>query len=195
MSKFISQLIITGLFLLVFTNIFSQNRIDSLINVSDICSIEEKPIVYSQLADEYYYSGDYEKSLKYYLKSAKDELTNINPSHSVVISAYGNAGFLFNEMAKYDKAIEYSKKALKYAQLDSNLVEMASAYSSLGNSYMKLADFEKATFYFEKALGIDIKTGNKFMLSLDYNALGKLYQQWQKYDIALEYFHKALDID
>lgn len=195
MKKLLYIVISQGLFFSLSVKVVSQNKIDSLINVADTCTIERKPIVYSQLADEYYYNGDYDESLIYYLKSAEEALSSIDSSYSIVINGYGNAGYLYNEMAIYNKAIEYQSKALKYALIDSNLVEMANAYSSLGNSYIKLADFEKASYYFQNALEIDLKAGNQSVLSLDYNALGKLYQQWQKYDIALEYFQKALIID
>lgn len=175
--------------------VFTQQSIDSLKAVSDTCTVDRKAEVYSLLADEYYYNNNYEESIIYYLKSAESALNTIDSSYAIAINAYGNAGFLFIEMAKYDKAIKYNNKALKYARLDSNFTETANAYSSLGNAYMKLADFEKAAHYFENALAVDLKTNNQSMLSLDYNALGKLYQQWKKYNIALEYFRKALVID
>ncbi|MBN1252045.1 MAG: tetratricopeptide repeat protein [Bacteroidales bacterium] len=195
MKKLLIILIFHGLMFLFSVKVYSQQSIDCLIKVVDTCKIERKPIVYSQLADEYYYSGNFENSLIYYLKSAEESLKNIDSSYTILIESYGNVGFLYNEMAIYDKAIEYNKKALKYAQLYKNQIGIANAYNGLGNSYIKLADFEKAAFYFENALEIDIKIGNKSVLSLDYNSLGKLYQQWQKYNIALEYFQKALDID
>jgi len=195
MNKLHLKLYLTGFFTLIFANVFSQESFDSLIIVLDTCGEERKPVVYSLLADELYYSGDYDRSLNFYLKSAESALNSLDSSHAIIVSAYGNAGFLCIEMAKFDKAIEYNNKALRYALLDSNFVEIANAYSLLGNSYMKLADFEKAAHYFIHALATDLKMGNQSMLSLDYNALGKLYQQWGKYDIALEYFRKALIID
>jgi len=195
MKKLLYIVILQLIFFSFSVKVVSQNKIDSLNKVADTCSIERKPVVYGQLADEYYYNSYYEQAIIYFLKSAEEALRSTDSSYSIVISGYGNAGYLYNEIAKYDKAIEYQNKALKYAQLDSNMVEIANAYSSLGNSYIKLADFEKAAYYFETALKIDLEIGNKSVLSLDYNALGKLYQQWQKYDIALEYFKKALSID
>ncbi len=195
MKKFLYISLLQIVFFAFPIAVVAQNKIDSLLKVADTCRIEQKPLIISLIADEYYYSGNYEKSLIYYLKSAEQALKSGDTSYTYVISSYGNAGFLYIEMAKYDKAIEYQNKALKYAKINNNLLEIANAYSSLGNAYIKLADFEKAAYYLVHALAVDLEAGNQSALSLDYNALGKLYQQWQKYDIALEYFHKALKID
>lgn len=105
---------------------------------------------YNLLANAYYYKGDLNTAIKYYLKIAKLLEDGGNPLHLGYL--YSNIAVLLGETNNDDKQIEYLQKS--YKLLDENKDErfIATIASNLGLGYYHKQDTVNAYRWSEKAL-------------------------------------------
>src|SRR5690554_2670592 len=102
------------------------------------------------MANAYYYKGDLDTAIKYYLKVAAILENGGNPIHLGYL--YSNIATLLGETNNDEKQLEYLKKA--YKLLDENKDErfIATIASNLGLSYYHTKDTVNAIKWSEKAL-------------------------------------------
>jgi Flp pilus assembly protein TadD len=99
------------------------------------------------------------------------------------VFAYNNLGLLYGERGQFDKAEEYSKKAI---EMDKNL---ASAYNNLGIVYDEKGLPDEAEKYYKKAIELNKNFAEP------YNNLGVIYERKGLLDKAEEYYKKAIELD
>ncbi len=105
---------------------------------------------YNLMANAYYYKGDLDTAIKYYLKVAAILENGGNPIHLGYL--YSNIATLLGETNNDEKQLEYLKKA--YKLLDENKDErfIATISSNLGLTYYHTKDTVNAIKWSEKAL-------------------------------------------
>src|SRR5690606_36286095 len=105
---------------------------------------------YNLMANAYYYKGDLNTAIKYYLKVAELLEDGGNPLHLGYL--YSNIAVLLGETDNNDKQIEYLQKS--YKLLDENKDEqfIATIASNLGLGYFHKQDTVNAYKWSEKAL-------------------------------------------
>ena len=103
-----------------------------------------------------------------------------------------------DDYARYDKALEISKKQIKmcedfYGKVHS---ETAKSYGNIGIIYYDLSNYNKALEYYKQALDIREKVLGKEHPDTagSYNNIGLVYSDLGDYSKALEYYELALDI-
>lgn len=121
----------------------------------------------------YWVMGDYDTAIET-LNSLMEKYEYVNPSVLTTL------GYLHLLKGEYEKAEEYSKKALE----DNN--EHSAAWDNLGQIYYSKGEYEKAKEYFEKAL----KFKPNMVESLFY--MGKIAEKEENTELAREYFEKAV---
>lgn len=175
--------------------LISQSQIDSLKNLVNKTEASTKVKLYTDIADGYFYEGNNDSAITYYLKSADYSLEISDTAYADALNGYINAAYCYLEISNFKEAIKYNKLGLKYSLLANDQPNISTSYSSLGVCYTRVGQYSLAAIHFEKSLDIDKKIGNTEYLSYNYNSLGKLYQLWGKNELALEYYRMALGYD
>lgn len=155
---------------------------------------------YNLMANAYYYKGDLNTAIKYYLKVAAILEDGGNPVHLGYL--YSNIAVLLGETNNDDKQIEYLQKS--YKLLDENNDErlIATITSNLGLTYYHIKDTINSIKWSEKALELSelsndlmAKTQTYLTLSLiekDLNKSLKYAEQSVKYaDELKDKIHQA----
>lgn len=88
---------------------------------------------------------------------------------------YSNIASAFAELDQYQKAIEYSEKALAIFNTENQVQFRMITLPNLATQYFKLGDTLKAIAYNNDAERLALEVGDKRSLSLIYNNLGSLY--------------------
>ncbi|MBC8753042.1 tetratricopeptide repeat protein [Kordia sp. YSTF-M3] len=132
--------------------------------------------------------GNYEKTIKILTESAaffenkKDDLN--------AAKCYSNIASAFAELENYDKAIEYSEKALRIFNENDFVQFQLITLPNLATQYFKKGDTIKAIGYYSKAETLAKNLNDKRSLSLIYNNLGNIYLESETQK-AKEYLEKA----
>ena len=133
-------------------------------------------VIYRHLADLYFESQDYERSVEAYekvLEVSKED-----------ISSFVRPVWLYLDF------IKEPEKALKLAETAAlSFPESAMSYNLLGWSYIGLEDEAKAERNLKKAIEIDPN-----LAAAHYN-LANLYREQNRHDLALDTYQKAYSLD
>ncbi|KAJ5067347.1 lipopolysaccharide assembly protein b [Anaeramoeba ignava] len=106
--------------------------------------------------------------------------------NTLMIQSYLSFGILLYKQKKYEKAIQFFQKAIKFAK---NSTEAVNPLFHLAVIYYKQRKYEKAIQHFFNLLNLD----ETFYKSYFY--LGLIFAEKKQYDIAIEYLKKALLIE
>lgn len=130
----------------------------------------------SDLGDQYFKKGEYQKAIDAYTEFLKYE-----PGH--VKSLY-NRGRAYEELKQYDKALQDFNEVIKKDPANAN------AYMSIASDYYyRQKDYENTVFYAEKALDADENN------AVAYTLQGKGYQKLGKLQEALNAYNSAISVD
>ncbi len=148
-----------------------------------------------QKADVLWENRKFYESADYYIMAGEYELKKSNPNYFKISDSYGNAGYCYDDLGKYEKAIEFYEIALKYAQMISDSSEISTLNSNIALSYFKLGKYDLATQYLNNSLEIDKALNNKEGMATNYNTLGKIYEIWGRYKDAIQFYSLSLKFD
>lgn len=130
-----------------------------------------------------------------YSESAETEESLANPRPDSLERRLSDAGFAFQELGLFDKALEYFHRSLTLSLELKDTLEIASNYSNIGVSSKMLGHYGEAIEAFNQALELDKMMGSESEMATDYNNIGMVYRAWNNYSKAIEFFNKALEID
>ena len=160
--------------------------------------------------------GDYPKALEYYQASLEvsEKMGDAEEEGKALI----NIGKVYEDLERYDEAVESSKKALGVFStigtatnwpkkilgdlyLDMGKVDQAEAYvkeagydSSLGRFYLFKSQPETAKRYYERLMLAGKVQGNVDDLFTAYTGLGKAFEALKEYKQAENYYSKGMDM-
>ena len=143
--------------------------------------------------DAFWHKGSFVKSIDYYNKAllkAKD----INDAYKVA-RQHGNLGYLYMEIAEYDKAIEELKESMEIS-LKNNFDDrylIASTY--LASVWGRLKQYEKGIEIQKKALEKVTLTNDSISIAIITNNIGSNYLRAGILDSSAYYYNKSLLID
>jgi tetratricopeptide (TPR) repeat protein len=142
-----------------------------VLNMKDINILQSKSAT-TNLALCYWQKGDIDKAITLLLECI-EKFEYINPD------TYATLGYLFILKNNYDKALEFTNKALE------DNPKHASSLDNLGQIYYRLGDLDKAYGYFEAAIAV------KDTLADSQYYLGIIEENKGNAQAAKEYFTKA----
>ena len=104
---------------------------------------------------------------------------------------------IYSNQKKYDKAIEYIQKTIRYFDNKGSLnVEdkylQSTAFSNIGTAYFSMKNYDKAIEYFNKALALFKNAGDAVNVSISTVKIAKVKLEQQKNTEAEQLFKKAL---
>ena len=137
---------------------------------------------------------DYEESESLYLKVLPIYEKFLPENDFGYASYYNNLSLLYQEMGRFDKAVECLEKALfvamKYKEAK---IEVATTYTNMATCYLKLGEIQKAKEQLESAFEIFEKDERR-----DYHyggalaAMAELCVMEKEYEKAIGYYEKTL---
>ena len=160
---------------------FFTNQLDSAtIYFENARSLLEKQgdnkrvaIVNISLGAIYLRQGNYEKTITTLTESASFFEANDDALNAA--KCYSNISSAFAELDNYDKAIEYSEKALQVFS-DNKLIQFQLiTLPNLATQHFKKGDTIKAINYYNEAESLAKRVNDKRSLSMTYNNLGNIY--------------------
>lgn len=145
------------------------------------------------LAVAYAQAGDFDKSSKLYFEN----LALYEEENNKVLTGrtLGNIGADFFEQRNFEKALEYTNKALEIGIETEDWPLVTDQYNNLAALYqIAFPDTGKAIMNYLLALSIAEKINDVQQQGINMLNLGRFYGQLQKYDSAFFYLNKSLTI-
>ena len=138
------------------------------------------------------------KAKGYFLKSLAIKKKLLKANDPDIATLYSLIGVAYRKSGKFDKAIEFYKKAINiFTKLPDRGLDLASVFTNMGVVLQNKGLYRDALHYHLKSLGL-----NKKLLppghgdfSLNYFNIAVIYSQLQDQAKALEYYFKTLNID
>ncbi|AWW30382.1 sensor histidine kinase [Echinicola strongylocentroti] len=156
-------------------------------------------LLYAQSLDNlglmYRYHQRYEEAIPLHTKAFNLLADEDSASLSKMIYA-NNAGVASRYAEDFDKAVFYYLEALKIAESENNLRNIAIACNGLGNTLLHLPGRgEDAIAYFERSLEAERKRNNTLGIAMNYLSIGDYFTEIGEYQMARNYLSKLLDIN
>lgn len=174
-------------------SIFSQveSRQDSLNNLLDDASPEERIEIFCELSETYWQSS-YDTSLLMAIHAHTLAL-EVNNKQLIAISLNmtGNAYYL---MGDFTKSMDHYLKALAIREELGDSNSIASSYNNIGAVYLQMKDHQRALYYLKKAKIIFEALQDEVHLFSIMNNIGAVYIENEKYDTAYQYLTEAYEI-
>lgn len=128
----------------------------------------------------------YKEAIETYLKGIEVHKQQEETKINILEDFYDEISSAYKSMEEYDRAIEWSKKALEINP-DSKY-----AYENMGRIYDDLKDYETAIKYYKLQVGVDKEKGiNYLLIAAAYKELGNKEKAKLNYLTALSKFHKV----
>ncbi|MFT8352515.1 tetratricopeptide repeat protein [Clostridium saccharoperbutylacetonicum] len=130
----------------------------------------------------------YKEAIETYLKGIEVHKQHEETKINILEDFYDEISSAYKSMEEYDKAIEWSKKALEIN------ADTKYGYENMGRIYDDLKDYETAIKYYKLQVDIDKEKGiNYLLIAAAYKELGNKEEAKLNYLTALAKFHKVED--
>lgn len=132
-------------------------------------------------------TGRYRDSLK-----AFDAALKLAPGEDESAMAMNGLSIACDLLGEYEKALDYSQRALLIHRKLHNLPGEAADLSTIGIVYRHLGKYEKALDYFQRSLSISRTTQDDIGEGNELHNIGSVLEDLGQYEKALEHYHDAL---
>jgi two-component system sensor histidine kinase EvgS len=151
----------------------------------------------SSIGTSYYYVGDTDKAMNWYIKSYESSL-KFNPPR-VIAEKLNYLGILSKTLGEQEKALKYYKQSLDYYgreedQSDAIKAQIAYIQMNIGSLYLTNKEYDTALEYYNSCLPVIEESKNPRALSNIYNNFAAVYLHQQDYQRSLENYLKALTL-
>ncbi|MBO2545696.1 tetratricopeptide repeat protein [Salegentibacter sp. BDJ18] len=141
------------------------------------------------------YHQNYDESLPLHTKAynlVKDK--DINPLNKMIFA--NNAGVAGRYNHNYDTAVSYYMEALKIAERENDLKNIAIASNGIGNALTSIPGrADQALDYFERSLEAEKERNNSLGVAMNYLSIGDYYIDKSNFTKAREYLNELLEIN
>jgi tetratricopeptide (TPR) repeat protein len=146
----------------------------------------DKANMYINISANYYYLGEYERSLLYF-----DSIVPIYKEVKNYIglsTVYTNFGNTYRVLKKYDKARDYYKTSMNYAQQVGNSAKLLYAQSSLSELYLEINQPDSAIELLDQGLETNKQLGFGELDEIMLRDISLAYEKKGDIKSALEYY-------
>ena len=154
--------------------------------------------ILNNLGSIYYYMGDFQQSMDYYLQSLKiRELKKDNSdpkSIKKIAQSYNNIGLLLKSQQNYAGAVDYYTKAVKIKQNLNDIAGLITTYSNLGVVYMEMDSITTAESQFNYAVNLSDSIHDYVSKAMLYNNIGLLFNRTEQYLKAENSYSKSIQL-
>jgi DNA-binding SARP family transcriptional activator/Tfp pilus assembly protein PilF len=128
------------------------------------------------------------------------EMLHISLEHAILdgsvsgeASAYSSLGVIYNDLRRYDEAVEYYRKAIElFPHTEERWLE-GITYNALGNTYVSLGQFADAMRALRTAAEVFEDIGNLWGRAWAFQGTASAYNAMGEHEMALEYGERTLD--
>ncbi len=150
---------------------------------------------YLNKADELAKQGKYLEAAKMFEKTVQAEKASPSPRMTGLAVGLSQAGYFFNTVDQYDKAIKYYDEALAIYRKQGEEDSVIDLLTEISMSFQSLGQHDKAIKYSDEALGIYRKLGQEDYVAILLTEIGISFQSLGQHDKAIKYCDEALGID
>jgi len=149
--------------------------------------------VQNNLANAYWYLGNLQKSLNFFLTNLKltEELPEKTADYAYSLA---NVGFIYKSLNAPPKALHYLFKAIDLNTKINNLTNLALSHFYLGLVYDDLGQFNNSITAYSQALELYQQQNLPKKSGDCLTNLGCAYQQINQFEIAQDYYQKAINL-
>ncbi|NOQ71947.1 MAG: tetratricopeptide repeat protein [Crocinitomix sp.] len=152
----------------------------------------------NNLASVYYYTGRYEESMDFYLKSLTIRESKRDPSIPKslknIAQSYNNIALLLKRQKNYSGAISYYQKSLTIKKELEDIGSLIVTHSNLGALYMEQDSLVKAEKEFEQALFLTDSIGDFVSKAMILNNIGLLKNKSPNSSAAEQFFLESMSL-
>lgn len=152
--------------------------------------------LYTMIGWCYYEQKDFDNLIKYCELSLETGRT-INKKHdkkNLIANAYYNMTLGYRGKFEYDKALNYTFKALKFYEETESYWGIGKCYNAIGDLNEMLGNFKIAFDSYKKAEKLFEEYNSPADLSVIYFNLGSMHKVFGQYKDALKYIDKSLKL-
>lgn len=175
--------------MLISSNIEILQKKLSDIRESDCSPSEEEIVVLLDLAEILNRTNPHEAC---YLSEQALAITRELEIEDHYARCYKILGISYSYRGEYEKALEYSLKALANYENTDNPTALSSTLNTIGIIYRNRNNLKKALEYFTRSLAIREKAGDKNEIATTTNNIGLIYQDMNENKKALKFAEKSL---
>lgn len=148
----------------------------------------------NSIALNYMYMTDYPSALSTFFEAITLH-KKIKDTASISFGAVNaNIGLQYTRLEKFDKAVEYNRKALSIYKNNNYQYGVANSLTNIGNAFDYLKKPEEAIENYNKAYGIMSDLGNQYGMASAITNIGIAYVNLKNYQKALTYFKQSKPI-
>ncbi len=112
----------------------------------------------------------------------------------LTVRTYSNIAQLYSDVSKFDKSLEYYRKALTIS-IQENIEESIPVYlNGIGVIHYMTAELDSAKYYYELSLEQFKEQNNELRTAALLNNIASIYVDEGNYSAGLEYYNDALDV-
>ncbi len=144
------------------------------------------------LGSIFWLTGNYPKSLEYYLKALKKFEMLKDPNGAA--NALGGIGNIYSELGDEKQSVICFWRIKEIADFLNNPKLLLWSISSLGDSYEKLDQLDSARIYTHQSYELAIRIIDPITTVLSLNNLGNIYSKMHRGEIAMDYYRQSLSM-
>ena len=145
-------------------------------------------IVFHRMGAANFKKGNLQKAIE----DLEQALKNVDEKNTSERGGICNdLGLAYKSMGKYDVALRYHIKSLKYFQSDSNEEGVGMAYNNIGQIYYYQNDYKVAIVFFTRYRDINKKTGKASAVAGSENNIGGAYSEMGNLPLAMIHYKTA----
>jgi tetratricopeptide (TPR) repeat protein len=138
-------------------------------------------------------TGDYPKSLEYFLQTLKKYESIHDPVG--IMKTIGNTASVYSEMGDFQMAMSLAMKCKTLAESAPSSIMMNYALLGVGDIFEKLNQLDSARIYTNRAYDLAIRLNNKEYQKTALINLGNIHSSMQQVEIAMGYYRLSLSME
>jgi signal transduction histidine kinase len=191
MTRFMLILFILAIFLPLTASSQFQPTVDSLEQLLEHATREEKVNIFCKLS-EIYWQRSYDTSLLMAIHAHTVALDLEN--QELIARSLNMTGNAYYLMGDFTRSMEHYLEALEIREQIGDSNQIASSYNNIGAVYLQMKDYEKALNFLKKAELIFEALQDEGDLFSIMNNIGAVFVEEEGYDTAHQYFTKAYEM-
>jgi tetratricopeptide (TPR) repeat protein len=144
------------------------------------------------LGNSFYYKGDYEQTIGYYLQALTEYEKSGNSSG--IANILNNIGVVYYAWGQNGKALNYYNKSMDAFDKTKDKLGISKVKNNIGNLFFESKNYDSALVYYSSSLkmkqGLNDINGEALLL----NNIGNVYGEKGDFKVARQYFLSSLSI-
>ena len=152
----------------------------------------QKALAEMGIANAYYFKGDTDKSLQFYIDCFNTRQRMADSSG--MAAAMMGIGNVYSDLRQFSKSLDYYLRALGIKERANDKKMVSWLLNNIGTVYRNMGDEKHLMEYFQRSIAIKKELGDDYGLSTTYANLGDYYEARNNLPVALDYYRMCYNI-